>query len=430
VQFGRDLNRRADKPWMDAASIELLPLSLLRRETAAAGLASHQAEAKDRPDRLLAYHSLSLEVARRTGEAEPLTRAASAAERAARLATSPAVIAAARVAQAHAALAAGVLFSDPNAADGAASWIATPEVAATPGVAAAAMAIRARVEASRALAGFDLDQAILAGSVLDAAVERLDAQAGDMMRDRVQAAAMRRDRAEFLIAFGTRLKDRALIVQAEADLRQLSARLDPDYLPLSWARTEALRGVALAALGDLDGDIRALTESVTTLAAAAEQADFDYSPLDRARICHAMGLGLQVEETAYDHALSAFDQALVALAPVPALPLRAMVIYDRAGCVASRAERRGDLARAEAEFKAELARRGAAADPVAWAVAQLALSRVYEARAELVGDEAPPPETAIALTEAFEVFTEQGLKTLAEAADAGLAKFRKAAERS
>jgi len=420
---------------MDAASIELLPLSLLRRETAAAGLASHQAEAKDRPDRLLAYHSLSLEVARRTGEAEPLTRAASAAERAARLATSPAVIAAARVAQAHAALAAGVLFSDPNAADGAASWIATPEVAATPGVAAAAMAIRARVEASRALAGFDLDQAILAVSVLDAAVERLDAQAGDMMRDRVQAAAMRRDRAEFLIAFGTRLKDRALIVQAEADLRQLSARLDPDYLPLSWARTEALRGVALAALGDLDGDIRALTESVTTLAAAAEQADFDYSPLDRARICHAMGLGLQaltetVEETAYDHALSAFDQALVALAPVPALPLRAMVIYDRAGCVASRAERRGDLARAEAEFKAELARRGAAADPVAWAVAQLALSRVYEARAELVGDEAPPPETAIALTEAFEVFTEQGLKTLAEAADAGLAKFRKAAERS
>lgn len=423
---------------MDAASIELLPLSLLRRETAAAGLASHQAEAKDRPDRLLAYHSLSLEVARRTGEAEPLTRAASAAERAARLATSPAVIAAARVAQAHAALAAGVLFSDPNAADGAASWIATPEVAATPAVAADAMAIRARVEASRALAGFDLDQAILAGSVLDAAVERLDAQAGDMMRDRVQAAAMRRDRAEFLIAFGTRLKDRALIVQAEADLRQLSARLDPDYLPLSWARTEALRGVALAALGDLDGDIRSLTESVTTLAAAADQADFDYSPLDRARICHAMGLGLQaltetVEETAYDHALSAFDQALVALAPVPALPLRAMVIYDRAGCVASRAERRGDLAalaRAEAEFKAELARRGAAADPVAWAVAQLALARVYEARAELVGDEAPPPETAIALTEAFEVFTEQGLKTLAEAADAGLAKFRKAAERS
>jgi hypothetical protein len=423
---------------MDAASIELLPLSILRRETAAAGLASHQAEAKDRPNRLLAYYALSLEVAHRTGEAEPLTRAASAAERAARLATTPAAMAFARVAQAHAALAAGVLFADPNAADGAANWIATTEVAATPAVAAAAMAIRARIEASRALATADLEKAIQAGSVLDAAVDRLDAEAGTVMRERVHAAALRRDRAEFLIAFGARLKDRALIVQAEADLKQLAVRLNPDYLPLSWARTEALRGVALAALGDLDGDAKSLVESVNVLVKAGEQADLDYSPLDRARICHAMGLGLQaltdtVEESAYDHALASFDQALVALAPVPSLPLRAMVIHDRAGCVASRAERRGDLAgldRAEAEFKAELARRGAAADPVAWAVAQLALARVYEARAALEGNEAPPPQTAIALSEAFEVFTEQGLKTLAEAADAGLAKFRRAAERS
>jgi len=408
-------------------------LFLLRGETAAAGLASHQAEPADRPKRLLVYAGLAHEVARRTGEAEMLAKAASAAERSARLAGSPAAAAAARLVQASSALTAGALFADPGGLDAAQAWIATPEVAATPALGPQAMALRARIEARRALADADLDHAVQAGGVLDAAVDRLDVLVRETGEGRAEAAALRAERAEFLIGIGLRLKDRGLIVQAEADLRQLSDRLDPARLPLSWARAEALRGSAQAALGDLDGEAAGLAASVRTLAAAAEQADFDYSPLDRGRISHAMGLGLQAlaeacgDEGLYDHTLAAFDQTLVAMAQTPALPLRALVIHDRAACVARRAEKAGDLvglARAEAEFKSELARRGASADPIAWAVAQLALARVYEARAELKGEAGPPPETGFALAEAFEVFTEEGLKALAELAQDGLARLR------
>jgi hypothetical protein len=433
VQFGRDLEGGAKALWSDPAALELVPLTVLKRQTAAAGLAAHQAEPADRAARLLAYAFLASEVARRTGEPDCLVKAATAAERAARVATQPAVMAAARIAQATGAMASGVLFADPTAADAAQDWIATPEVAATAAVADQAMALRARIEAFRALGSADLDRAVRAGGVFDAAVDRLDAAVREDARHKVAAVALRCDRAEFLVAFGVRLKDRALIVQAEADLRQLVARIDPDRLPLSWARAEGLRGVALAALGDLDGDAKPLADSVKALAGAVESADFAYSPLDRARISHAMALSLQSlaevcgDDIMYDHALSAFDQAIVGLEAAPGLPLRAMVIHDRAACVARRAERTGDpaaLDRAEASFRAQLASGAAAADPIAWAVTQLALARVYDIRAELEGDLAPPSETAFALTEAQDVFQEHGLRALAEVAADALARIR------
>ena len=169
------------------------------------------------------------------------------------------------------------------------------------------------------------------------------------------------------------------------------------------------------------------------LAAAAEQADFDYSPLDRARISHTLAMALTAlaeavdDDNLYDHALAAFDQALAVLEPVRALALRAVTAHDRAACVARRAERRGDaraLAQAELSFRAELAVRDAGADPVAWAVTQLALTRIYIAQAELLGGTPPPPEAAMALTEALEVFTERGLKTLAGTAQDQLTRLK------
>jgi len=418
---------------MDAAALELIPLGMLKRQTAAAGLAAHQAEHGERAGKLLAYAFLASEVARRTGEPDCLAKAATASERAARIAPTPAIAAAARLAQAGGALASGFLFADPTAADAAQDWIATPEVAATPALADQAMALRARIQASRALGSADLEQAVQAGGVFDNAIARLDARVRSDGSARVEAAALRCDRAEFLIAFGVRLKDKALIVQAEADLRQLAARLDPDLLPLSWARTEGLRGVALAALGELDADAKPLSDSVRVLAAAAESADFTFSPLDRSRISHAMALSLQSlaevcgDEGLYDHALAAFDQAIVGMEAAAGLPLRAMVLHDRAVCVARQAERTGDgaaLDRAESAFRAQLSARTAPADPVAWAVTQLALARVYEIRAVMEGDIAPPTETAFALTEAQEVFAEHGLKALGELAGDALARIR------
>ena len=146
-----------------------------------------------------------------------------------------------------------------------------------------------------------------------------------------------------------------------------------------------------------------------------------------------MALSLQAlaevcsEDIMYDHALSAFDQALFGLEAASGLPLRAMVIHDRAACVARRAERTSDpaaLDRAEAAFRAQLSAGSAAADPVAWAVTQLALARVYDIRAAFEGDLAPPSETAFALVEAQEVFQEQGLKALADLAEDALRRIR------
>jgi tetratricopeptide (TPR) repeat protein len=437
VQFGRDLKRGAGKPRIDAAALELLPLAVLRREAAAAGLAAHQAEKKDRPLKLVEYSRLALEVARRTGEVESLTKAVNAADRAARLCPPAPIVAAARLAQAQAAVLGGQLFAQPTAQDVAQACLAVAEVAAAPGLADEALAVRARIEGMRALAGADLDAAVEAAGVFDAAVERFDARASRELFARVEAAALRCDRADLLIAFGLRLRDRPLLVQAEADLRQLQARLDPDVVPLTWARTESMRGQAQAALGDILGDARTLADSVRTLAAAAEHADFAYSPLDRARISHALALSLQSLAEAsedsglFDHAMAVFDQALVSSAATPSLPLRAVLIYDRTACLALRSERTGDLAglgRAESSFRMELSRRTAESDPVSWAVAQLALTRLYEVRAQLKG--APsPPETAVALTEAADVFAEHGLATLARQAEDALARLRAATAR-
>jgi tetratricopeptide (TPR) repeat protein len=290
-------------------------------------------------------------------------------------------------------------------------------------------ALRAEADAGEALAAGDLDRAVEAAGRLDDALDRIQRTgAGEG-----EALALRRQRADFLIGFGVRLKDRALLAQALDDLTALAKRLDPDYRPLSWARVEGLRAAALAALGDLTGEPNRLAEAVRVYAAAAEHIDFDHSPLDRARLSHGLALALQSlaeaieDEGLYDHALAAYDQALGVLDAGKAPVLRASVVHDRAACVARRAERTGDaaaLARAEASFREEIAHQDAAADPVAWAVGQLSLARVYIAQAGLLGAPEPPPGAALALTEAVEVFAERGLKALVEAAQEALERLK------
>jgi hypothetical protein len=442
LDFGRDVRRfigreqRASESWADPATLELLPLIALKRQAAAAGLAVHQASKRERSPRLITYAWMLREIARRTGEPDTLAKAASAAARAVREITDDAeVLAAARLEQAAAAKLGADLFADPSALDAADDFLKASEAVANVGrgLAGRRLALRAALDAGAALAAADLDQAVQAAAALDAAVDRLDAELHETGRGKVEAASLRCDRADFLIGFGGRLKDKNLLVQAEADLAQLTARLDPDYLPLSWARSEGLRGAALAAMGDLAGDPKSLTESVRVLAAAAEQIDADHSPLDRARISHGLALSLIALAEAIDdedlsnHALAAFDQALAVLGSGRDLTLRAVTAHDRAACVARRAERRGDAAaldQAESAFRAELAVRNAAIDPVAWAVTQLALNRIYVARAELPGGTSPPDGAAVALTEALDVLTERGLKTLAEAAQDGLDRLK------
>jgi hypothetical protein len=363
-----------------------------------------------------------------------VAKAASAAARAARDSQGD-LLAAARLAQSAAARLSAELFADAEGAAAAADFLAEAEAVAFVGqpIALRRRVMRAALDATRALGVGDIDQAVEAATELDLAVESLQAESDGGAQFRMDAAFLRCERADLLIGFGSRLKDRALLEGAEEDLAELGKTLDPNQHPLTWARVETLRGSALARLGELSGDASALAEAVRILAAAAAESDYDYSPLDRARASHALALALAslAEATEdrgfYDHALAAFDQALASLEASHGLAMRPRVAHDRAACTARMAELAGDaaaLARAEEGFRAELAGRNAAEDPVAWAVVQVALARIYVAQSRLLGGERPPRDAAVCLTEAMDVFVERGMKSMAEAAQEGLERLR------
>ncbi|MBW3559827.1 MAG: hypothetical protein KY449_08685, partial [Proteobacteria bacterium] len=84
-EFGRELRRvfgadGLNGPVARTEVLELLDLSLLRREAAAAGTAAARAGSGERAARWAEAAALHREIARRTGEAESLRRSGSAAE--------------------------------------------------------------------------------------------------------------------------------------------------------------------------------------------------------------------------------------------------------------------------------------------------------------------------------------------------------------
>ena len=146
-----------------------------------------------------------------------------------------------------------------------------------------------------------------------------------------------------------------------------------------------------------------------------------------------MGCALQAlgeasdSEPAFDQAQACFDRSLRIYDRRPALTARSTCANNRAACLARRAERRGDLVvlgEAEAAFKTELVAGPARHDPLAWAVAQMNLARIYEARDEIRGRADEREQALLALHEALDVFADRGLKSLAEAASAGLERMR------
>jgi tetratricopeptide (TPR) repeat protein len=229
-----------------------------------------------------------------------------------------------------------------------------------------------------------------------------------------------------------RLREPKLVERARGDMASLGERLDPAYEPLSWARARELEGAARVAEGDSAGRAEPIVQGARLLADAAAQTPEDHSPLDWARLQATLGQGLMSlgeaadSEPALTGAQAAFDRAQRIYDRRPALQARSILANNRAACLAKRAERSGDLvalAQAEAAFKAELTEGPARSDPLAWAVAQLNLARVYEARDEIRGTADGRESAVLALSEALEVFTDRGLKTLAEAAQAALSRL-------
>jgi hypothetical protein len=133
-------------------------------------------------------------------------------------------------------------------------------------------------------------------------------------------------------------------------------------------------------------------------------------------------------DRAYEQAITGYDRALLALRRCPSLTIRAAAASNRALCLARLAELTGDLAvldAAEAAFKMELTRQQGRRDPVGWALVQLNLARLYEARVEITRtDKGERAAAALALNAALDVFTEEGLRSLSLMAIEALERLR------
>ena len=441
-EFGRELKRlfHADGPREgltggDASLLELLDMDLLRTEARAADLAVNRSALKARPRRQLEAAVVWREIARRTGDAGALCKAASCAEQAAAgLAGAPRADAwaRARCEQALCALLGAELFGDEGL-DAAADVALAEAKAVAEACAPLVSASRAMVTARSALRGADPAPISAAAAAFEAPIADLDAQARRRPTCRLRAISARADRLELLGAFGARTGDAVSLRMAVDGLEEALANLDPSYEPLTWARVATSRGAARAALAQLHADIVEIAESVNDLVAVLENITRSHSPLDWARAQEALAAALQMlgeatdNDRAFDQAIGCHDRAMTVVGDQHGLVQRAGVAYDRAVCLSRRAELRGnlmELAEAEAALREELRASNPAVDPVGWAVRQLNFARLYEARAAIAGrDDGERKAAATALAAALDVFSEHGHRALTDVALRGLARL-------
>ena len=422
----------------DSTLLELLDLNLLRQEAKAADVAAGRISAQDKAQRRLDAAVVWREVARRSGDAVALRKAAAAAETACAAfdpARRPDAWARARCEQGFSGLLGAELFGDPGLDAAAATTFREARAVARGGLAAPLADIGiALVEGRADLAKGDAIAAWVAAARFNAPIAALDALTRRSPAARPMVAEARLLRADLLCGWGARLKDEGLLRAALDDASAAADRLDLAYEPLTWARAEILRGQALALWGEAAGDIDAVAAGATTLAGALDHLARDHSPLDWARTHIALAHALQAlgeasaDERAYEQAVTCYDRANLVLKNAPATPLRGLAAGERAMCLARSAELTGDLAvldTAEAALKMELSTLQAGRDPVAWALVQLHLARLYEARVDITGkDRGQRAAAVMALDAAMDVFAEQGLRSLTVMASEALDRLR------
>lgn len=448
-EFGRELRRlfggdAGAKPFQDgltggdATLLELLDLKMLCREGKTADVAAGRMSTRDRASRLLEAAGIWREVARRTGDVVALRKAAATAESSAKAfegSHRPLGRARAKVEQAACAMLGADLYGDEGLNAAAVTVLAEArQVGGAPAAQAEAMiaALHARPVASSG----DETSVRLAAARFNAPVSLMETAArksGGPLR--LAAAEARLARADMLCAAGIRLKDAGLLDAAVRDCDAAVARLDADFEPLTHARAAMARAAAMVLRAEMGVDLGALADAVAALAEAVAAVTREQSPLDWAKAQIGLAAGLQslgeagMNEQALEKAVTCYDRAMVVLKASPALTLSAMVAGNRAVCLGRCAELTGDLAvldAAEAAFKGELAGGAHQRDPVAWALIQTNLARLYETRAELTGrDRGARAAAALAYSEALEVFSERGLRSLSDLASQGLERMRK-----
>jgi hypothetical protein len=422
----------------DSTLLELLDLNLLRQEAKAADVAAGRISAQDKAQRRLDAAVVWREVARRSGDAVALRKAACAAETACAALDPhrrPDAWARARCEQAFAGLLGAELFGDPGLDAAAAATFREARGVARGGLSAALADVGVALVAGREeLALGDATAAWAAAARFNAPIAAMDAMTRRSGAARPLAAEARLMRADLLCGWGARLKDETLLRAAIDDAAAAADRLDLAYEPLTWARAEILRGQGLALWGEATGDIDAVAAGATTLAGALDHLTRDHSPLDWARTQIALAHALQTlgeasaDERAYEQAVTCYDRANMVLRDAPATPLRGLAAGERAMCLARSAELTGDLAvldTAEAALKIELGGLQPRRDPVAWALVQLHLARLYEARVDITGkDRGERAAAVMALDAALDVFGDHGLRSLSVMATEALDRLR------
>ncbi len=446
-EFGRELRRLlAGEPFAgafqeglaggDPTLLELLDINLLTSEARSADLAAGRPGLKDRPARLLQSAVTWRELARRSGDPAALRKAAAAAEAAVKGfqdTQRQGGVARARAEQGLCALLGADLFGDDGLVAAAERVLGQAAEASGVGAALAAAAL-AGLRGRIAVALGDAAEVNAVAAAFEAPLAALAASGRASAAARLALSEQRVARADLLATAALRLRDRDLAEHAVRETRAALAGLDPAFEPLSYARATAAYGTALTTTAEVTGEVEFAADGVDALTAAVAHVDRDHSPLDWAAIQAQLGHALLVlgETTdspqAFEQAITGFDRANIVLRDQTALPLRAKVAAGRAQALGRQAELTGDLAMldiAVAALKTELCSRRPSADPAAWAVTQLNLARLYEIRVEITGrDDGSLRSAAAALATAFDVFAEEGMRSLTDLAAQALERLR------
>lgn len=448
-EFGKELRRlfsgegglRAPQDGLtggDASLMELLDLNLLRDEGRAADAAVGRNADRDKAQGQLESAIVWREIARRSGDAAALRKAAALAETAATTFDRhrrPDGWARARCEQAYCAMLGAELFGDDGLNAAAEVAFREARAAARGGLAAPLAEVGlAAIDGRRRMTTGDAQSARVAAARFSAPINALQALVRRCSAARLLVAESRAIRADMLAGWGARLKDRDLMQAALSEVADAVTGLDESYEPLTFARLSVLRGQILALAGEISGEVEDVSNGVDAIAAVLDDLSRDHSPLDWAKGQVALAQAIQAlgeaseSERAYEQAVTCYDRADVVLKKTPALTLRAVAASNRALCLARSAELSGDLGvldAAEAAFKIELGSQQSRRDPVGWALVQVNLARIYEARVEITGkDRGERAAAAVALTAAFDVFAEEGLRSFTLIAVEGLERLR------
>jgi hypothetical protein len=436
-EIGRELRRlfqsatpKDGLSFGDSSMLELLDLHLLQTEARSADVAAGRIGAKDRVLRLSEAAAVWRETARRTGDPAALRKSASSAEQAAKLARQSdrkGALTRALCEQVQTAFVGADLFGESGLTSAADYLLGQASQAPL------AQGLKAMLAARHTLAQGDLETVRTTAQGFDRVLSGLK---GRTRPELCAAARLRCERAEFLIGCGARLGEPRLIEQALGDLGLACHEAESAYHPLTASRALELRGLALLRIGEFRGDPVPILEALDAFSLAIDLVTPDHSPLDWARLHYGHGLAFTAlgetgeSDVAFGRALQAFDRARSVLGSAPHLALRAMVAQDRAACLVRRAEAKKDrfaLDEAEAILRGELGGLTGAPDPIAWAVLQLNLAKIYMAQAAIGGRrKGRRAQAGEALLAALDVFSERGLHTLAAVTDAALQELREA----